>query len=147
MTTAKIEVLEDGALALHPSPDQLIAWGRAAGDEPLADWLENIADDAATALSYDERTWPVVIELKFPFDFGKERIDKIEMRRGKLGDIKGIKIGGEIPMEQLMLIGSRLSGKSLAIIERLDAEDAGEVTAIALDFYGRCLGTGKKRSR
>lgn len=145
MSTAKIEVLEEGTLTLRPSPDKLNAWSRAAADQPLADWLEEVADGAAGAVSYDERTWPVTIPLKHPVVLGQQTVTSLELRRGKLGDIKGIKLGGEIPTENMMTIASRLSGQSTAVIERLDAEDAGEVMSIALDFYARCLAAGKKR--
>lgn len=148
MSTAKIEVIEDGALELSPSPDQLTAWSRAAAaaNKSVADWLGEVADASSTSLSYDERSWPHVIKLDEPIDLGKGKvITEIEMRRGKLADIKGIKLGGELPTEQLMLVASRLSGQSIAVIERLDAVDAGEVMSISLDFYSRCLTTTRRR--
>lgn len=145
MSETKIEVLEDGAVTLRPSPDQLTAWSRSAAEQPLTDWLVELADDAATALSYEERTWPAVIPLKHPIEVGKRTITELTMRRGKLGDIKGIKLGGDVPTEQLITIASRLAGEPTVVIERLDAEDSGEVMAIALDFYSRSLGGGRKR--
>lgn len=94
----------------------------------------------------DERTWPRVIKLLHPIQHGTETITSIEIRRGKIGDIKGMKLGGDVPADQLMLLASRLSGQPVAVIEQLDAEDGGEVMALALDFYGQCLVGGKKRS-
>lgn len=149
MSDGKIEVIGDGAVSVQATPDQLTAWSRsaAAAEMPLAEWLADVADDASVALSYSERTWPVVIELKHPIDRGGQRIARIEMKRGSAGVLKGMKLGGEIPIEQLFTIASRLSGQFPDVIEKLSPEDSGEVLAIALGFYGQCLGTGRTRSR
>lgn len=136
--------VEVAGITLRPSPDQHAAWSDAAAGAPLADWLEDLADDAATA---KERTWPVVIRLRYPVTIGSETTDELRLRRGCIRDLKGMKLSGEMPTEHLMTIASRLSGQTTQVIERLDQEDAGEVMAIAIDFYGACLGAGKKRSR
>jgi Phage tail assembly chaperone proteins, E, or 41 or 14 len=92
-----------------------------------------------------QETWPRVVKLRHPIDFGDQRILQLEMRRGRAGDIKGLKIGGEMPTEHLFAIASRMSGQPIRVIEMLDVEDAGEVMALAIDFYGLCLGAGKTR--
>ena len=92
-----------------------------------------------------EKPWPRVIELRHPVTFGDQCITQLEMRRGRAGDIKGLKIGGEMPTEHLFAIASRMSGQPIRVIEMLDVEDAGEVMALAIDFYGLCLGAGKTR--
>ncbi len=94
-------------------------------------------------------TWPRIVTLKHPIDFGSERITSLELRRGKLGDTKGIKLTDNVPMEHLVLIASRLSGQPIKVIEMLDVDDAGEVMDVALDFFVKCLGaqTGRTRSR
>lgn len=89
--------------------------------------------------------WPQVIKLSHPFDFAGETITELTFRRGKLGDIKGIKLSKEVPLDQIMLVASRLCGKPIKVIELLDFEDAGEVTDIALDFYKACLTAGSKQ--
>lgn len=94
-----------------------------------------------------ERTWPHVVNLKYPIEFGSERITRLELRRGRVGDTKGLKLSGEVPMDHLVTIASRLSGQPVRVIEMLDVEDAGEVMDAALDFFAMCLATGKKRSR
>jgi hypothetical protein len=87
-----------------------------------------------------ERQWPFVLTLKRPIDFADERIAKLEFREGCLGDLKSIKVTREgITIDQLMLIASRMCGQPVKVIEML-----GEVMTIALDFYGKCLGAGKK---
>lgn len=144
MSTAKIEVF-DGGVTLRPSAERFAEWTRHAGGQPIVAWLEAIAD--AEAAQTAVRTWPVSIQLKHPVELGSQHITHLELRRGRLADIKGMKLSGEMPTEHLITIASRLSGQTTQVIERLDAEDAGEVMAIAIDFYGTCLGGGKTRSR
>lgn len=93
------------------------------------------------------RTWPVVVTLKHPFDYGDTRIESLTLRRGSLKQFKGMKLGTEIPVEQLILIASRLSGQPVGVIEGIDMEDAGEVMAAALDFCEQCLRAGRKPSQ
>lgn len=104
---------------------------------------------AAAAKVEDEEappapTWPRVIKLLHPIDFGSERVTSLEFRRGKLGDLKGISLGDTVPTAHLVLIAARLTGKTTHVIELLDMDDSGEVMGIALDFYGKCLAAGKK---
>lgn len=140
-----IEVMNNGGVTVRPSPEQLLAWRRSAVDKPMAVWLEEVADAAAHELT--ERTWPAIVMLKHPVDFGSQRITQLEFRRGKLADIKGMKLSGEMPTEHLITIASRMSGQTTQVIDRLDVDDAGEVMAIAIDFYGKCLGGGRTNSR
>ncbi len=92
------------------------------------------------------RVWPVTVTLKYPFDFGSEHIAALEFKRGKLGDLKGmgLKIEGTPPLDQLLLIASRMCGKPLKVMEMLDSEDAAPVLELALDFFGRCLMGGSQ---
>jgi hypothetical protein len=78
-------------------------------------------------------------------DFGSQRITSLEFRRGRAGDIKGLKLAETVPTDQLFLVASRLCGQPVKVIEMLDVDDAAEVMALALGFYGRCLGGGTKR--
>ena len=98
-----------------------------------------------TKESRAERQWPVVVALRSPVEFDSQRVTALEIRRGRLGDIKGLKLSEVVPTDYLLLLASRLSGQPLRVIELLDVEDAGEVMALALDFYGACLGGGRKR--
>ncbi len=94
-----------------------------------------------------ERQWPATITLKHPVEFGDERITKLTFRRGKLGDLQGLR-PSEVPtIDQLALIASRMCGQPKKVIDRLDADDSEEVIEIAMTFFGKCLGAGKKRSR
>lgn len=90
-----------------------------------------------------EQTWPVVIPLSTPIQFGSTVVESLSLRRGKLGDIKGMKLEASMQLDQLLLIASRMSGQPVGVIEMLDVDDAGKVMEIVLDFFGRCLGTGR----
>lgn len=85
---------------------------------------------------------PVTIRLKRPIEFGSERVEELSFRKGRAGDLRGIKLGLEIQADTLITIAARLCGRTTAVIERLDEADCGEVFALALGFIGRCLGTG-----
>lgn len=132
----------DTNVTVRATAEQLAAWTAKAGERPVAEWLCDLAEleQSATPLA-----WPVVVQLRVPVEFGSRTIATIEMRRGRLGDIKGMKLSGEMPTDQLILIASRLSGQPVQVIERLDMEDAGEVMAAAMGFYGSCLGGGRTR--
>jgi hypothetical protein len=130
-------------IAVRPSGDQLLAWSDAAGDMPLDAWLAELADEATAG---EVRSWPVAITLRSPVDFAGQRITAIEVRRGKLGDLKGIKLGGgDMAAEQLMAVASRMCGQPMKVIESLDPDDAGEVMPLVLDFFATCLKGGKRR--
>lgn len=93
-----------------------------------------------------ERQWPWVIKLKHPIDFGDERITSLTVQRGKLGHLKGIRLGGDdIAMDHLLLVASRMCAQPLKVIESLDPEDAEEVLSLVLDFFAKCLGGGRTR--
>lgn len=94
-----------------------------------------------------ERQWPVTVTLKHPFDHGSERISKLEFRRGRAGDMKGIALKDNVPADDLMKIASRLCGQTVKVLEQLDIDDVGEVTDIALDFYVKYIAAGRKSSR
>jgi Phage tail assembly chaperone proteins, E, or 41 or 14 len=87
--------------------------------------------------------WPRVVRLAHPIDFGSERITALTFRRGKLGDLKGLKVDDVPSAADAMLLASRMCGQPLKVIEQLDADDASEVLEIALGFFGRCLQGGK----
>lgn len=90
-------------------------------------------------------TWPKIIPLKHPVMLKSgQRVTELEFRRGALGDIKGIKLGQALPTDDVITLVSRLTGQALSVIERLDPEDAGPATDIAMRFFAKCLGTGKK---
>lgn len=100
---------------------------------------EEASDDAPAPAP----TWPMVVTLKHPVQFGSELVTALEFRRGRLGDFKGMKLGELPSSDQLMLIASRLCGRPLKVIELLVDEDAEEVMGAAFAFFARCLPGGK----
>jgi hypothetical protein len=94
-------------------------------------------------MSEADRQWPVTVKLKHPVDFGSERITSLEFRRGRLGDLKGMKVDGVPPVDQLLLVASRLCGQPTKVLEMLEDDDGSEVLELALGFFARCLGAGK----
>lgn len=92
--------------------------------------------------SAPEVQWPVTVTLKHPFEFDDERITKLEFRRGKLGDLKGMKLDAVPPIDHLILLASRMCGQPVKVIEKLDGDDSSQVLEIALSFFNRCLGAG-----
>lgn len=103
------------------------------------------ATEAAKAL-VAERQWPVTIKLGTPVEFGKETITELVFQRGNFGVLKGLALDiSRTPnIDEIAVIASRLCGKSLKVIELLDPSDVDEVAAIAIGFFGRCRGAGKK---
>lgn len=131
-------------IVVRPTPEQATAWTTAAGEMPVDEWLAELADAATLDRP---RTWPVLVKLQQPIDFGSERIDALEFRRGRMGDLKGMKVDGIPPADQLLLLASRMCGKPVKALEMLDDEDGAEVLALALGFFGTCLMGGRRSSR
>lgn len=132
-------------IAVRPTNEQVIAWGEAAGEQPIETWLAGLADEAALAAG--PRSWPVTITLEHPVELGSQRITVLEVREGCLGDLKGIRVdGGGIAMDQLMLLASRLCGQPLKVIEKLKGRGGAEALSMARDFFTECLTGGKRRS-
>lgn len=111
------------------------------------DAAEEIAAVDAAEQLLGERQWPVTVKLKHQVNLGSELIASLEFRRGKMGDLKGMSMDGVPPIDQLLLLASRMCGKPVKVLELLEDEDGAEVLEIALGFFARCLGAGKKLSR
>jgi hypothetical protein len=107
--------------------------------------MSDDVDDIATKAV--ERTFPWTIKLKHPVKFGEgETVTELTMQRGKLGHLKGIKLGGdEMSMDHILLVAARMSGQPTKVIEGLDPEDAEEVIALVINFFAKCLGGGRTR--
>lgn len=105
---------------------------------------EQTVDEIAARVLGD-RQWPVVVTLAHPIEIGSQRIASLEFRRGRLGDLKGMKLENPPQLDHLMLMASRMCGQPLKVIESLDESDAAEVIEVALGFFARCLGGGKTR--
>lgn len=88
--------------------------------------------------------WPHELKLLRPIAFGSETIASLTFRRGTFGDLKGLKIDGVPPIDDLIKIASRLCGQPSKVIESLCDEDVPEVMRIAMGFFSRCLGVGSE---
>jgi len=92
-----------------------------------------------------KREWPVTVKLAYPIEFGKdEMIHELVFQRGNMGMLEGLKVDDSPSASEVLLIASRLCGKPVAALRKLDPDDAPEVVAIAMAFFVRCLGAGKK---
>lgn len=90
-----------------------------------------------------ERTWPYVMKLRIPVEYGKLTVTELKFKRGTLGDMKESRLGGgSVPMEQIIKVAARLCNETTKLIEMLDPDDAAEVIELTLDFFARCLPTG-----
>lgn len=99
--------------------------------------------DAEPVAATTERQWPVIVKLRKPVEFGSELVTSLQFRRGRLGDLKGTHIDAIPPIDQLLLIASRMCGKPIKVLELLEDVDGAEVMELALDFFARCLSGGK----
>ena len=92
-----------------------------------------------------ERTWPYVIELKYPVEFGKRTVKALTFQRGKVGMLGDLTLGELLatPTNKLLLIASRLCGEPLGVLESIDPADAMEVLGIAINFINRCQSGGR----
>lgn len=89
-----------------------------------------------------------VIHLRHPIEGGSEKgmIDRLVMRRGRFGDLRGLTLGAvalrQVATEDCMLIASRLSGIPVGIIERVDEDDYGDIMEVVMDFLSKSLRGG-----
>lgn len=107
---------------------------------------ENVQNNTNEDAPLVERQWPCVVALKHPIEWGSKTVAELTFQRGRMGYLKGIKPDGIPSFDQLIQIASRMCGEPTALFDRLDVDDAGEVMAIALDFFVRCLRIGKSPS-
>lgn len=102
------------------------------------------ASDATDVKAPEPTQWPFTLTLSRPVTFGKESIEALEFRRGKMGDLKGLNVDAVPSVNDIMIVASRLCGKPLKVIESLEDEDGSVVVEIVLSFFSRCLGAGRK---
>jgi len=91
--------------------------------------------------------FPYTLVLGTPVKFGKDEIESIVFQKGNFGVLKGLSPGRTPTYDEIMIIASRLSGRPVKVFELLDPDDVDEVTAVAMGFFGRCRGAGKKLSQ
>lgn len=86
-------------------------------------------------------------KLKYPVQFGEEKIAEIEIRRPKGRDVRKVKItaDGSVSMTDMMELAASLSGHPPVVIDELDAEDLFEVLDVVTSFLPSGRRTGSKR--
>lgn len=87
-------------------------------------------------------TKQLTIKLRTPVTWDEEQITQLAFRKGRMGDLDGIEIGGNIPITKVMLVASRMCGQPVEVLKMLEEDDAGKALALALGFIQRCLTTG-----
>lgn len=92
--------------------------------------------------------WPLTVPLRSAVTLGKETIEALVFQKGNFGILKGLglTVTAEPSLDALMTIASRLCGRPLAVIERLEPDDVEEVVNIARGFFTRCQGGGNRLS-
>ncbi len=133
------------AIAITPDAEQRAGWVRAAAaaGQDLDAWLAQVADVAALEDGMErERVWPLVVKLKHPVKAPNNDtpIGTLTVRRGKIGDMKGIRITNPLPADVFITIAARLTGQPTQVIEALDIDDSDEVMEIARSFFERAMG-------
>lgn len=117
-------------------------------DEPKDDAEPAVEQEAEefAAKMVAERQWPATVTLKHPIDFGSEHIASLVFRRGRLGDIpRGVKPYELPPVDQLLMIASRMCNKPIKALELLEDEDGSEVLELAAGFFMRSHLAGRTR--
>lgn len=81
------------------------------------------------------------IELKDPVEFGSEKVQKLEFRTPKMGDIKQLKLS-DPSISDIMGLASRLSGVSIQVMDRLSIEDGMKVAELMGNYLNPSQKTG-----
>jgi hypothetical protein len=90
--------------------------------------------------------WPITVKLSVPVEWGKgEPIRELTFRRWKPSDGIGVNLL-QPTIENFLAVASRMCGQPVAMLQRVDMDDIGEVNAIAVRFFGKCLTTGNAAS-
>lgn len=105
------------------------------------------ADDGAGnengAADAPPRMFPFTLSLVHPIEHGKKVIESLTFRRGKMGDLRGIDLAGVTKVDNIITVAARMCGQTVDVMNKLEAEDAGEVLLIASGFMAACLVTGR----
>ena len=99
-----------------------------------------MADETAKG---SDITLPHVIPLKFPFQYGKDRLvsEVVFTRRLKAKDFRGIAVSN-ITFDDMLKLISKSTGESQAVIDELDTEDMMACTEVINGFLSSGQQTG-----
>jgi len=84
----------------------------------------------------------VSYKLKEPVKFGDKEITEVNLRKPKMGDLKGLSLNN-LGTEQFGILFGRLSEHSTVVFEMLSWEDGFAVAELLGDFLPSTLKTGK----
>lgn len=86
-----------------------------------------------------------VYKLKKPVAWGEDTIHELEFKTPTIGDIKFMKLT-DPTLDDILKLGSKLSGQPQKMIEALSIEDGMEVAEILGNFLGASRKTGQAQS-
>lgn len=89
----------------------------------------------------------ITYTLVHTVEHGNETITEIEIRPGRIGDLRGTKRkwgsdGIEFAADDLILVASRMCGQTPGVINKLEGADAGKVLGAAQGFLLESLASG-----
>jgi hypothetical protein len=79
-------------------------------------------------------TYPIVVKLEYPVEFGQETIFELRLRRVKGKEFRLLK-SEEPSVDEMMDILGRLSGQPPSVIDELDGDDL----QAAFEAMGKCM--------
>lgn len=84
-------------------------------------------------------------KLKEPVKWGEDLIKELEFKKPTIGDIKFMKLK-DPTLDDILKLGSKLSGQSQQLIDSLSIEDGLEVAEILGNYLNPSPETGKAQS-
>ena len=86
----------------------------------------------------------VIVQLKYPIEWGSETISEVKLRRPKGKDIKGLTISGSgVGLDELVRLAGKLGTLEPGLLDMMDAVDVMEVVGKVADFFDTGPETGK----
>lgn len=82
------------------------------------------------------------IPLLHPVPFGDQIIDKLEIRKPKARDFRGLK-NLDQPFSMMLDLAAELSGLPASVVDDLEADDLPAVMEVMSGFLAGFQGTGK----
>ncbi|WP_422460241.1 MULTISPECIES: phage tail assembly protein [unclassified Endozoicomonas] len=76
----------------------------------------------------------VAYTLKHPVVVGETHVTELTFQRPKAKHMKGIRLGNEIGMDDILLLAGRIAGQSSLVMDELDIEDVMAVAEVISGF-------------
>ena len=87
---------------------------------------------------------PITITLETPVKHGEAEVRELKITRPMVaGDLRGITVTA-LTFDDLMLVGSRLTGYPPAVLAQLSVPDFTRLNNVVTDFFGAGQATGSK---